>query len=64
MKENQYYQLYSAIKESGYSNNPESDPDIQRIKTSQYGGKSLRYEPKLKRVLINEFKELHKKVIP
>ena len=40
------------------------NPDIQRIKTSQYGGKSLRYEPKLKRVLINEFKELHNKTIP
>jgi len=35
MKENQYYQLYSAIKESGYSNNPESDP-IKQISNGSF----------------------------
>lgn len=39
-------------------------PDIQETKTSQYGGKNLRYKRKLKSELIKEFKNLHKKVIP
>lgn len=40
------------------------NPDIQRTKISQYGGKNLRYEPKLKKELINQFIELHDSIIP
>lgn len=40
------------------------NPDIQEYKISQYGGKNIRYKHKLKRVLIKEFKELHKSIIP
>tara|TARA_R110000851_G_scaffold97156_2_gene210685 strand:+ start:17548 stop:18291 length:744 start_codon:yes stop_codon:yes gene_type:complete len=39
-------------------------PDMQENKTSQYGGKNLRYKWKLKKELIKEFKQLHKKIIP
>lgn len=39
-------------------------PDIQEVKTSQYGGKNLRYKWKLKKELITEFKKLHNEVIP
>lgn len=40
------------------------NPEIQRIKKSQYGGINLRYEPRLKKELINEFKQLHDSIIP
>lgn len=33
------------------------NPEIQRIKKSQYGGINLRYEPRLKKQLITEFKQ-------
>lgn len=39
-------------------------PDIQEHKTSQYGGKNLRYKHGLKAEYINQFKELHDKIIP
>lgn len=39
-------------------------PDIQETKISQYGGKNLRYTAGYKANLIEQFKELHQKVIP
>ena len=39
-------------------------PELQETKTSQYGGKNLRYKWKLKKQLVAEFKLLHSKVIP
>ena len=39
-------------------------PDIQEEKTSQYGGKNIRYKWRLKKQLINEFKQLHNSIIP
>ena len=39
-------------------------PNIQETKTSQYGCENIRYNYKLKREYINQFKELHGKVIP
>ena len=39
-------------------------PETQEHKTSQYGGKNLRYKIPLKRQYINQFKELHNKVVP
>lgn len=39
-------------------------PEIQRTKTSQYGGENLRYEPNLKRQLVNDFRTLHESIIP
>ena len=39
-------------------------PNIQETKTSQYGGANIRYKRDLKRSKIQEFKDLHKSVIP
>jgi len=39
-------------------------PDIQETKTSQYGGKNLRYNHKLKKEYIREWSELHDQIIP
>jgi spore photoproduct lyase len=39
-------------------------PGIQEVKTSQYGGKNLRYKLGLKSKYINRFKELHESTIP
>lgn len=39
-------------------------PDIQEDKVSQYGGKNLRYKQNLKSKFIEEWKELHKEIIP
>lgn len=39
-------------------------PKIQRTKFSTYGGKNLRYEPQLKRRLIDEWKKVHKEFMP
>ena len=39
-------------------------PHLQEIKTSQYGGKNLRYERNLKAKYIKRFKELHDSIIP
>jgi len=39
-------------------------PNIQETKVSQYGGKNIRYNYKLKREYIKEFVDLHDKVIP
>lgn len=39
-------------------------PEIQEHKTSQYGGKNLRYKIPLKKQYINQFKELHNRIIP
>ena len=39
-------------------------PNIQETKTSQYGCENIRYNYKLKREYIKEFKELHNKIIP
>ena len=49
--------------------NPETEvdlwtPNIQETKTSQYGCENIRYNYKLKREYIKEFKELHNKIIP
>lgn len=38
-------------------------PGVQEYKTSQYGGKNIRYSTKLKSKLIEEFTELHDSVI-
>jgi len=50
-------------------NNPQTEvdlwtPNIQETKTSQYGCENIRYNYKLKREYIKEFKELHNKIIP
>ena len=39
-------------------------PDIQEVKTSQYGGKNIRYRYDLKREFIKDFINLHDQVIP
>ena len=39
-------------------------PNVQENKISQYGGKNVRYNYKLKRKYIKEFVDLHDKVIP
>lgn len=39
-------------------------PEIQEVKTSQYGGENLRYKRKLKKTWIKEFIKLHDEVIP
>ena len=39
-------------------------PGLQEPKTSQYGGQNLRYEIKLKSKYIDDFKTLHKEIIP
>ena len=49
--------------------NPETEvdlwvPNIQESKVSQYGGKNVRYNYKLKREYIKEVKQLHNKIIP
>jgi len=50
-------------------NNPKTEvdlwvPNVQETKTSQYGCENIRYNYKLKRDYIKQFKELHDKVIP
>jgi len=40
------------------------NPAIQEPKTSQYGGKNVRYRRDLKRQAINRFTEIHDRVIP
>ena len=50
-------------------NNPQTEvdlwtPNIQETKTSQYGCENIRYNYKLKREYIKEFKDLHNKIIP
>ena len=50
-------------------NHPETEkqlwvPKIQEVKTSQYGGKNIRYRAGLKRKYINKFIELHDSIIP
>ena len=39
-------------------------PDIQETKTSQYGGKNLRYKYHLKKEFINSFVKMHDDIIP
>lgn len=39
-------------------------PHMQEEKTSQYGGKNIRYEHNLKRQFIEQFKDLHAQIIP
>jgi spore photoproduct lyase len=39
-------------------------PKIQEAKTSQYGGKNIRYEHNRKADYIKQFVELHDKIIP
>jgi spore photoproduct lyase len=39
-------------------------PEIQEVKTSQYGGKNVRYRYDLKAEYIKDFINLHDKVIP
>jgi spore photoproduct lyase len=39
-------------------------PHMQEEKTSQYGGKNIRYEHNLKRQFIEQFIELHDQIIP
>lgn len=39
-------------------------PNMQEEKTSQYGGKNLRYKLDLKSGFIEEFKQLHNEIIP
>jgi len=40
------------------------NPELQESKTSEYGGKNIRYEWSLKNKMINDFKCLHKSIIP
>lgn len=39
-------------------------PKIQEDKVSQFGGKNIRYQHKLKNNFINQWKSLHKEIIP
>lgn len=39
-------------------------PERQRIKKSSYGSVNLRYDPKLKQIYVNSFRELHNSIIP
>ena len=39
-------------------------PENQESKISQYGGENIRYKHKLKEKYINEFTELHSRIIP
>jgi spore photoproduct lyase len=39
-------------------------PNIQEDKKSQYGGENIRYDRNYKRILIDEFRDLHDKIIP
>ena len=39
-------------------------PKLQTTKTSQYGGKNIRYKAKLKTEFIEEFKNIHNKIVP
>ena len=39
-------------------------PDLQEPKTSQYGGRNIRYKHNLKADYINKWTELHNKIIP
>jgi spore photoproduct lyase len=39
-------------------------PEIQETKISQYGGRNIRYRSGLKRKFINQFRELHNKIVP
>tara|TARA_R100000322_G_scaffold170353_1_gene145318 strand:- start:1706 stop:2560 length:855 start_codon:yes stop_codon:yes gene_type:complete len=39
-------------------------PEIQETKISQYGGKNIRYKSGLKGQFINQFRELHNKIVP
>lgn len=39
-------------------------PPIQETKTSEYGGKNVRYNYKIKDSLIEQFKQLHQELIP
>ena len=39
-------------------------PEFQESKSSQYGGKNIRYERNLKRIYIRQWKSLHDKIIP
>lgn len=50
-------------------NNYESEellwnPAAQETKTSQYGGKNIRYEKKIKEKLINDFEHYHNRIVP
>lgn len=50
-------------------NNYESEellwnPAAQETKTSQYGGKNIRYERKIKEKLINDFEHYHNRIVP
>lgn len=40
------------------------NPEIQETKTSQYGGKNIRYKREIKYQLINNFKHHHNKIVP
>lgn len=40
------------------------NPELQETKTSQYGGKNIRYKWKDKRVLVKQFESLHNSIIP
>ena len=40
------------------------NPGLQEEKTSQYGGKNVRYKRKMKAKMIEQFKEIHGSIIP
>ena len=49
--------------------NPKAEDDLwkskfQETKTSQYGGKNIRYKVDVKRQLINQFQDMHSKAVP
>tara|TARA_R110001592_G_scaffold312464_1_gene587784 strand:+ start:504 stop:1358 length:855 start_codon:yes stop_codon:yes gene_type:complete len=49
--------------------NPKAEDDLwksewQETKTSQYGGKNIRYKSKLKKQFINQFYDIHNEVVP
>jgi len=60
---------HEGLHKRNLENRPEAEkllwtPGIQELKTSIYGGKNLRYQWNLKADMINQFKDLHSKIIP
>lgn len=60
---------HKGLHERNMQNNLEGEeilwnPEIQENKVSNYGGNNIRYQYQLKRIFIEEFKQLHNKYIP
>lgn len=40
------------------------NPNLQEAKVSEYGGNNVRYKKEIKKIIINQFKQLHNEIIP